>query len=246
MVLRWKRAGGVENILVENVTPVNGRTVLALDGQGRSGSGGDIFIAAPTHPSLSQSLTCRPGRIWNQGVPPAALPPIDGTKYNCTDNGRGLKERLSSSNLCYCRWERQWCGETIAPFNLSERAQCLKRLLAWIRRKARLVLYQHCCCSALWEQHCGCCRAVPADRQHNSNCSGQPCAATIWVSVGPACYIQNPSIPLQGTASRTSHIQNLTLVLHINTRLQSLFPYLSHLCVSFFEADSCVTVYQIS
>ena len=55
-----KKAGGVENILVENVTPVNGRTVLALDGQGRSGSGGDIFIAG-TNPPFS--LSHGPARI---------------------------------------------------------------------------------------------------------------------------------------------------------------------------------------
>ena len=69
---------------------------LSVDGQGRSGSGGDIFIASPPNPPPSHMLA---GPNSKSGL----WPPIDGTKYaqhSHLNNGRGLKRAANGGTWC--------------------------------------------------------------------------------------------------------------------------------------------------
>ena len=68
---------------------------LSVDGQGRSGSGGDIFIASPPNPPPSHMLA---GPNSKSGL----WPPIHGTKYarhSHLNNGRGLLNERQMAEL---------------------------------------------------------------------------------------------------------------------------------------------------
>ena len=95
---RREEKEGVEWIAAKNETLRSGGRMLALsvDGQGRSGSGGDIFIASPPNPPPSHMLA---GPNSKSGL----WPPIDGTKYaqhSHLNNGRGLNRAANGGTWC--------------------------------------------------------------------------------------------------------------------------------------------------